>query len=288
MIRIARLSTVSILSVLTIVIGGCSADETSPGQPQQVDSGALHGKLVLTGSTSMFPMIQEIARRFKSQHPEVDFEIRDVGSINGISDVRLHKADIGMSARALNDNEHDLFGFVIARDGLCFVVNKDNPIENLSIDQLASIYLGKVTNWQELGGKNAPIAVIGRTENQAAVELVESRFHINRREIKAQSLADDNSEAIEAVANNANAIVYTSSGDAGRHADKGVPLKLLTINGIAATEESMRSGGFPLSRSLVLVTSEFPAGLKKAFIDFALSAQVTDLIWKYDFVPFID
>jgi phosphate transport system substrate-binding protein len=288
MIRFGKSIQWLLLPALALAIGGCSGDETSPGQPLQVGIGNLKGTLVLTGSSTMFPLIQEIARRFEAQHPEVHFEIQMGGSLRGISDARQRKADIGMSSRALNDNEHDLSGFPIARDGVCFVVNKDNPIESLSNKQLADIYLGKVTNWQDLGGKNAPIVVVSRTESHSSLELVESWLHINRREIKAQAIVGDVSEAIEAVAKDRNAIVFDSLCDAERRANRGAPVRLLSLDGIAATERSVRSAGYPLSRSLLLVTSDFPAGLKKAFIDFALSSQVTDLIRKYNFVPFDD
>jgi phosphate transport system substrate-binding protein len=193
-----------------------------------------------------------------------------------------------MSSRALNDNEHELFAYPIARDGVCFIVHADNPVQSLTDRQLADIYRGKVTNWKDVGGKNSTVTVISRTETRSELELVENSLHINRREIKAQSLAGDNPVAIDAVAKDPNAIVFVSVGEAERCKKAGAPLKLLPADGIAATEGNVRSGSFPLSRSLVLVTSDFPAGLKKAFIDFALSPQMTDLIRKYSFVPFVD
>jgi phosphate transport system substrate-binding protein len=286
--RFGNASALFWLSAIALLSAGCSADATSPGQPQQVDAGDLNGKLVLTGSSTMFPLIQEIARRFEEQHPQVHFEIQMGGSLRGISDAREKKADIGMSSRALNDNERDLLGYPIARDGVCFIVHEDNPVQSLTDRQLADIYRGKTTNWKDVGGKDSPIAVISRTETRSELELVEHALSINRREIKAKALAGDNPIAIDAVAKDPNAIVFISVGEAQRRTQAGAPLKLLPADGIAATEGNVRSGSFPLSRSLVLVTSDFPAGLRKAFIDFALSPQVTDLIRKYNFVPFVD
>ena len=108
------------------------------------------GKLVLTGSSTVAPLVAEIGKRFESKHRGVRVDVQSGGSSRGITDVRQGLADIGMVSRALKDEEKDLQGFTIARDGVGIIVHKDNLVQSLSDEQVVSIYTGKVTNWEEL------------------------------------------------------------------------------------------------------------------------------------------
>lgn len=245
-------------------------------------------RLLLTGSSTMTPLVKEIAKRFEVMYPGVSIEVQAGGSGRGIADVRQGRADIGMASRPLKDDEQDLFGFAIARDGVCIILHRDNPVKSLTNRQIVDIYTGMITNWKKVGGRDAPITVLNATAGYSSAELFTHHFNINHSEIKANRIVGDNPTRIKAVSENPNAIVYVSVGEAERKAQGGAPIKLLPVEGVAANSRNVRSGDFPISRPLLLVTSSLPRGLAKAFIEFSLSPQVTELILAHDFVPYAD
>lgn len=245
-------------------------------------------KLLITGSSTMCPLIAEIGKRFQSLHPGVQIEVQCGGSGRGISDAREGKADIGMVSRSLTAKEKDLYGFPIARDGISIILHKDNPVKSLSDAQVTGIYTGKITNWKRVGGKNAPITVINPKKGYSSAELFTHYFNIDYEDIKAAVVAGDNPTRIAAVVGNPNAIAYVSSGEAERKAHAGMPIKPLPFKNIMPTNRNIVTGNYPITRPLILVTKEFPSGLVKTFIDFCLSSAVVDIIELYDFVPYED
>ena len=233
-------------------------------------------------------MIAAAGKRFSTIHPGVQIEVQAGGSGRGIDDMMKGKADIGMASRALKDKESGLFIFAIARDGVCLVVHKNNPVGSLTKRQVFDIYSGKVNNWSRVGGKDAPIAPINTKVGFGAVELFTHYFDIRYADIKAQIVAGSNLERVKALIENPNAIAYVSVGAAQHEADMGAPIKLLPIDGVAATTKNIRIGHFPISRPLLLLTKELPTGLVKEFINFSLSSQITDIVLQHDFVPYPD
>jgi len=246
------------------------------------------GKMLITGSSTMAPLVTAIAERFRVLHPGVEIDVQAGGSGRGLADARAGKADIGMVSRALTDKEGDVFGFPIARDGIAIVIHRDNPVPQLSDAQIRAIYLGRITNWKDVGGRNAAIAVIAAEESRSSSELFSHYFNMKYADIKAQTVLGDNPLRLKAIADNPNGIVYMSVGEAERKARIGAPIKLLSIGGVPATSRNIRSGNYPISRALTLVTKQLPKRLAKEFINFSLSAQVTDVIEKHDFIPYMD
>ena len=245
-------------------------------------------KLLITGSSTMAPMIVAVGKRFSATRPGVQIEVRTVGSAEGIEDAMKRKADIGMASRALTTKESGLYSFAIARDGVCLVVHKDNPVRSLTNRQVFEIYNGKINNWSRVGGKDAPIVPINAKVGFSSVELFTHYFDIRYEDIKAQMVVSDNLERVKALIENPNAITYISVGTAQHAADTGAPIKLLPIDGVAATTKNIRNGNFPISRPLLLLTKELPTGLVKDFITFSLSSQITDIVLQHDFVPYLD
>ena len=244
------------------------------------------GRLVITGSSTIAPLASEIGKRFESLHPGVRVDVQTGGSSRGIADAREGLADIGMSSRALKEQEKDgLVSYVLARDGVCFLVHKDNPIKELSDQQIREIFTGKITNWKQIGGRDAPIIVINRADGRSELELFSHHFQVKPTDIKAHLIAGDNEQGIKTLAGNPNAIVYMSVGTSEYDMAQGIPLKLLPLNGVAATTENVRNGTFPFARPLVLITRPDPKPLTKEFIEFALSTQIHDLIQELSFVP---
>lgn len=248
----------------------------------------LSGKLLISGSSTMAPMITAAGKRFSTRHPGVQIEVRTVGSTQGIDDAIKGKADIGMASRALTDKESGLYSFAIARDGVCLIVHKNNPVQRLTNRQVFEIFTGKINNWSNVGGNDAPVVPINAKEGFGSVELFTNFFGIRYADIKAEIVVSANPDRVKALIANPNGIVYTSVGSAQQEVGTGAPIKLLPINGVAATAKSIRSGNYPISRPLLLITKEVPSGLAKEFINFSLSSQITDIVLQHDFVPYLD
>lgn len=201
----------------------------------------VSGKLLISGSSTMAPMIVAIGKRFSATRPGVQIEVQTVGSGRGIEDVMKGKADIGMASRALTDKESGLYSFAIARDGVCLVVHKDNPVRSLTNRQVLDIYTGKINSWSRVGGKDAPVAPINAKEGFSSVELFTHYFDIKYADIKAQIVVSDNLERVKALIENPNGITYISVGTAQHAADTGAPIKLLPIDDVAATTKNIRN-----------------------------------------------
>jgi len=286
----ARTSTAcTLIAVLstTLIVGGCF-DENAKKKGERTSPEKLQGKIRFTGSSTMAPLVEALGKRFRALHPEVIIEVEIGGSSRGIHDVREGSCNIGMVARPLNDDERDLIGFPIARDGVCLIVHKDNPVTSLSSEQVVGIYTGQITNWKEAGGNDAPIAAINRAEGQAVRELFTQFLKIKSDDFKVSGSAAENLEGIKAIVENPNAIVYMSIGEANIRIGQGVPVKSLDMHGITATNRNIRNGRFPIQRPLMLVTQTLPSGIMDAFIEFALSPNATGIISECRFVPYLD
>jgi phosphate transport system substrate-binding protein len=246
---------------------------------------AQQQKLTITGSSTVAPLVVEIARRFEAQHAGVRIDVQTGGSSRGLNDARSGLADIGMVSRALGKDEPDLKAFTLANDGMSIIVHKSNSVTSLTREQIVDIYTGKVANWKDVGGKDQKITVVNKAEGRSTLELFLAFFKLNNRDIKAQVVVGDNQQGVKTVAGNPGAIGYVSIGTAEFESGNGVSLKLLPLGGVAATTENVRAGTFPLSRQINLVTKSEPQGLTKRFIDFARSQAVADLVKEQYFVP---
>lgn len=248
----------------------------------------LTGKLVITGASTLAPLIAEIGKRFESLHPTVRIDVQTGGSSRGIADARQGLADIGMVSRSMKEDERDLSAFPIARDGVCIILHQENPVRALTDGQVIAIYTGQITNWSAVGGTDAPITVVTKAEGRSTLEVFLRYFTLKNVDVKAHVVIGDNEQGVKTVAGNRHAIGYVSIGTAEYDAAHGVPIQLLPIKGVAASTESVRKGLFPLSRPLHLVTRAAPSGLAKAFIEYAQSKAVYDLIRQQYFVPLAD
>ncbi len=280
---IRRSALRAFLLIYLLVLVACSGES-----PSSSESGALTGQLTLTGSSTVAPLIGEIAKRFEQTHPGTRVDVQTGGSSRGIADARRGTADIGMVSRALNADEIDLTAYPIALDGVAIILHRDNPLAVLTEEQIVAIYTGRVTNWREIGGSDAPITVVNKAEGRSTLELFLSHFKLRNEDIKRSIVIGDNQQGIRTVAADPNAIGYVSIGTAAYEASRGTAIKALSMNGIEATLENVRNGSFPLSRPLHLVTlgaADQASALARAFIDYAASAEVSDLTEAQYFVP---
>ena len=274
-----RLSPIQmfVLMLLLVGIGGCQDSSAT---------GPTNDRLVITGSSTIAPLVLAIGKRYESRRSGVRIDVQTGGSSRGISDIRQNLAHVGMASRALKNDEQDLYGTVIAYDGIGLIVHRSNTLAALDSNDITAIYTGRITNWKEVGGIDAPITVVNKADGRATLDLFLNYFNLQNTQVQAHVVIGDNEQGIKTVAGNPHAIAYVSIGTAEYDAAHGVPIKLLQLENIPASLKTLQEGRFPLSRPLTLVTNKTPTGALKAFIDFAKSPEVHDLVTQYYFVPF--
>ncbi|MBD5803835.1 Phosphate-binding protein PstS 1 precursor [Azoarcus sp. Aa7] len=259
------------IAMAALILSGCSRDAGD--------------RLVITGSSTIAPLVTVIAQAFESAHPGVKIDVQAGGSSRGIADVRQGLAELGMVSRALKPEEGDLAAATIAQDGIAMIVHRDNPVGALTGGQIVAIYTGKVRNWQEVGGPDAPITVVNKAEGRSTLELFLSHFKLDTPAIRADVVIGDNQQGIKTVAGNPQAIGYVSVGTAEFEARRGTPIRLLPLDGVEASTAHVARGDFPLSRPLNLVHRGEPGRVAREFLAFAASPEVHDLVTGQYFVP---
>ncbi len=242
-------------------------------------------RLVITGSSTVAPLMSEIAKRFEATHPGSRVDVQTGGSSRGIADVRSGLADLGMASRSLAEDEADLHAFTIARDGVCLFVHRDNPVTELDDEQVVAVYTGRIRNWRELGGDDAAITVVHKAAGRATQKVFLDYFGLADTDVRPDVIVGDNQQGVKTVAADPNAVAYVSIGTAEHDASRGVPIKLLSTSGVAATSAHLADGSFPIARPLNLVTLEEPTGRLRELIDYARSPEVHDLVQELYFVP---
>ena len=288
--RIKFAHILTCFAIVLAVFGGCNVSEFS-GSSTKHDPSGLHGKLVLTGSSTVAPLAQQIAARFEKLHPEVRIDVQTGGSSRGIRDARTGAADIGMSSRELKPDElESVDTTVIAWDGVAFVVHQDNEVDQLSVEQLRQIYLGKVESWSQFGGTQGRIVVSNRANGRSELDLVCAYLKLEPGDIKADVVDGETQQSLKTVISNKKAITYTSVGAAQDAIDRGEKIKLLPLGDVPASPTTVQSGDFPLARPLVLISKNDTfadadkANLIEAFLKFATSANVSDDVAGLGFV----
>ena len=244
--------------------------------------------IVVTGSSTMYPLMIDIGRRFEVLNPGVSIEVRSVGSGQGIADLRGGVSDIGMLSRPLAASERDLFSFPLCRDGAAIVVHRSNALRGMNRRQLSDVLTGKVTDWKGLGAQPGAINLAWRVEGQAIPELILAHLKLKPGQIRGHATIFENADAVAFVENDRNAITVAALGVAERRRKAGAAVKLLAYEGTPASTRSVRDRTYLLARPLNLVTRTIPEGVQKRLIDYAVSKAVNDLHEKHGFVPYED
>jgi len=236
----------------------------------------------IAGSTSVQPYVEMLAEEYAKLDPDNLVDVQGGGSSAGIQAVESDTAEIGMSSRNLKDDEMHLWSVEIAKDGLAIIVNPENPVGNLTLNQLRGIYAGWHTNWKEFGGPDARIHVITREEGSgtrsAFEEMVMDGNRINPRSI----VQDSNGAVRQFVSDDPHSIGFISLGliEIGER-----PVKALYIDGVAATRDNVISGGYPLFRSFLFVSKSEPTGKVMQFISFILSPEGQKILASEGLIP---
>lgn len=286
----SALSIFAASAVLALTLAGCggsndSNDTTATDNSDSSSASVVTGIVSTNGSTSMEKVIGSLKEQFqKDNDGKVTVSYDATGSGAGIEAVTNGTADIGLSSRALKDEESStgLTGTTIALDGIAVIVNADSQVSDLSVEQIGQIFSGEITNWKDVGGADAEIACIGREANSGTRDGFESITDTADKCKLSQELTSTGA-VIEAVKNNTNAIGYASLSAVEGKDD----IKALTVGGVACTEDTVLDGTYAIQRPFVLVTKNDTAlsEAAQAFFDYATSTAANDLIRNAGAVP---
>lgn len=242
----------------------------------------LKGTVATDGSTSMESVIGALGEAFMEAEPDVTFTYNPTGSGSGIQAVSEGRCDIGLSSRALKDEEIEsgLVETTLALDGIAIIVHPDNPVTDLDVETIAKIYTGEITDWTDVGGEAGEIVLIGREAGSGTRDGFESITETEDACKYRQELTSTG-DVITTVSQNPNAIGYASL------AAVGDTVKALAVDGVEPTEETVMDGSYVVQRPFVLVTREDEelSDVAQAFFDFALSEDSAEIITLAGAVP---
>ena len=270
------INVLTVAGLLAAMLTGCGSTSTDS------NTVATDGDTVATdGSTSMEKVIGYLSEAYMEENAGVKVTYNPTGSGSGIQAVQEGRCDIGLSSRNLKDEEKvDLVGTVVAIDGIAIIVNPENAVNDLSIEQIAALYKGEITNWSEVGGADAPVVLIGREAASGTRDGFESITDTEDLCKYSQELTSTG-DVVQTVASNPNAIGYASLA-----AVKDT-VKMLDVDGVTPTTETIQNGTYKVQRNFVFVTKKNAelSDTAKAFFQFATSKAADELIVKAGAVP---
>ena len=273
---------VAAAAALTACGGSASSSaSTAAGSAASSTAAALSGNVATGGSTSMKNVIAALTEGFAEVEPGVTVSYDPTGSGAGITGAADQTLDIGLSSRALKDDEKaDVEGTTIALDGIAIIVNNASKVEDLTVDQLKQMFTGEITNWSEVGGDDGEIVLIGREAGSGTRDGFESIVDVKDSCKYAQELTATGA-VISAVEANPLAIGYASLSAVGD------TVKMVTVGGVECSEETVKDGSYEVQRPFVFVTNKSVtlSEQAQAFFDFATSADAADLIRTAGAVP---
>ena len=287
-----RIVSIALCLVLALSLAACGQTAAPAATTAPVASAApateaptavkLSGTVATDGSTSMEKVIGALGEAFMEANPDTTFTYNPTGSGSGIQAVQEGRCDIGLSSRALKDAEKEagLTETVLAYDGIAMIVNPANPVEDLSLEQIADIYTGKITNWSEVGGNDSQIVLIGREAGSGTRGGFEEIVGVVDACQYRQELSSTG-DVITTVAQNPDAIGYASLA-----AVKDT-VKALKVAGVTPTEATVKDGTYTIQRPFVLATKtgEKLNDVAQAFFDYATSAEAGEIITAAGAVP---
>ena len=264
-------------ALLTLSLVACGSESKTDDTKTDDQPAALTGTVSTDGSTSMEKVIGALSESFMAQNSGVTVNYNPTGSGSGITAVQGGTCDIGLSSRALKDEEKSagLKETVLAYDGIAIIVHPDNPVSDLSVEQLAQLYTGEITNWKDVGGNDAEAVLIGREAASGTRDGFESITGTKDKCQYRQELTSTG-DVITAVSQNPDAIGYASL------ASVKDSVKALNVDGVTPSEATVKDGSYKVQRPFVLVTMEgkelSPAA--QAFFDYAISSDAASIIAK--------
>ena len=280
----------AIVLALVLALGlltACGASSSSSSQaPAEESSSAstpasepaeesVSGVVNVSGSTSMESVVLALGEAFKEMYPDVTVNYSGTGSGAGVEAAQTGTSDIGLSSRELKEEETaaGAVANVVAKDGVAVIVNPANSVTDLTVEQIADIFSGKITNWSEVGGEDMEIAVYGREAGSGTRGAFEEIVGV----VDACALTNEYSstgDLVGNVAGNENAIGYASLSAVDE------TVKAVKVAGVECTEDTVKDGSYAIQRPFVMVTKEGTelSAAAQAFLDYAMSAEAAPII----------
>ena len=273
-----KIITLVLTLVLTLSLAACGSDSNSnTDNSDNNDSAAVTGTVSTDGSTSMEKVIGALGESFMAANEGVEFTYNPTGSGAGITAAQEGRCDIGLSSRALKDEEKagGLKETVLAYDGIAIIVNPENPVNDLTLDQIAKLYTGEITNWKDVGGNDAEVVLIGREAASGTRDGFESITGTKDKCQYRQELTSTG-DVITAVSQNPDAIGYASL------ASIKDSVKALNVDGVTPSETTVKDGSYKVQRPFVLVTVEGKelTPVAQKFFDYITSPDAAAIIAK--------
>ena len=264
--------------MLTLSLAACGSDSNSnTDNSDNNDSAAVTGTVSTDGSTSMEKVIGALGESFMAANEGVEFTYNPTGSGAGITAAQEGRCDIGLSSRALKDEEKagGLKETVLAYDGIAIIVNPENPVNDLTLDQIAKLYTGEITNWKDVGGNDAEVVLIGREAASGTRDGFESITGTKDKCQYRQELTSTG-DVITAVSQNPDAIGYASL------ASIKDSVKALNVDGVTPSEATVKDGSYKVQRPFVLATVEGAelTPVAQKFFDYITSPDAAAIIAK--------
>lgn len=270
-----------LLAIVTIgTFAGCGTTEVDEN-PSGTVSQVVAGSVTTDGSTSMEKVIGFLSEAYMEENNKVKVTYNPTGSGSGIQAVLDGRCDIGLSSRNLKEAEaEELTGTVVAIDGIAVIVNHENSVSDLTVEQIGALYRGEIENWKELGGNDAPVVLIGREAASGTRDGFESITGTEDLCKYTQELTSTG-DVVQTVASNPNAIGYASLASVKDN------VKVLLVEGVKPTTESIQSGDYKIQRNFVFVTKKDGAvsSACEDFFNFATSGEADDYIIAAGAVP---
>ena len=253
-------------------------------------SGSLYAaskSIAITGSTTVLPIAQRAAESFMDINEDISVSVRGGGSGVGIAALIDGRADIADASRPIKTKEIKLarekgidpYANVVARDGIAVVVHPDNPVDSIGIEDLKKIYTGEIENWKDLGGPNKAVVVISRDYSSGTFEVFKELVLEGAKVMDGALMLASNKAVSTTISTTPNSIGYIGLGYLSKE------VKALEVDGVEATEETVKEGKYKLARPLFMYTNGEPTGIIKTFIDFVFSPQGQEIAREVGYVP---
>ena len=267
-----KLKILIILALLTCLLTACTGITVQ------------EHNIIVAGSTSVQPYAEKLAELYMAGNAGSVIDIQGGGSSAGITAAETGTANIGMSSRLLKEKEQGLWSIEIAKDGLAIIIHPANQIDDLTLEQIRSIYQGDIKNWNELGGDNKNIHVITREEGSGTRSAFEDLV-MDKNRIKPKAIVQPSNGSVrQQVSDDKYAIGFISLGLVD-HQPGLKPVKAIKIDGIEATRENVINESYSLFRPFLFVTEEKPTGKTEQFIEFVLSQEGQTILSKEGLIP---
>ncbi|TYQ12707.1 UNVERIFIED_CONTAM: phosphate ABC transporter substrate-binding protein (PhoT family) [Acetivibrio alkalicellulosi] len=292
---IRKLSLAVIISVgLGVVFTGCGGNNDTPSTISDPTSkpaaektedanqeSSLSGRINIVGSTSVAPLAQKLADDFTDMETGVRISIQSLGSSAGVQAANEGNADIGMSSRELKDEEKEwgMTEHFIAVDGIALVVNPSNSVSELTVEQVTKIYTGEITNWKDVGGDDKDIIVVVREDASGTKAAFDEILDLKDKVISDALVADSGGAVRANVSSTNETIGYLSLGSVNDD------VKALSINGSKPSEDTIRSGEYPISRRFLFLTKGDIKPELQAYIDYIFTSAGKEIVSKEGYVP---